>query len=158
MINPVGTSTQVLGVGDRIMQSYDPLTPAERSERMSLIRNADTKPEMIVRRLIHGMGYRYRLHSKDLPGHPDLVFRPRKKVVFVHGCFWHQHGCRQYRQPRSKRTFWLPKLEGNKERDKINQEKLRLMGWKFLVIWECELQNTDKLEKRITEFLGEKEK
>jgi DNA mismatch endonuclease (patch repair protein) len=140
------------------MQSHDPLTPAERSERMSLIRNADTKPEMIVRRLIHGMGYRYRLHSKDLPGHPDVVFRPRKKVVFVHGCFWHQHACRQYRQPRSKRTFWLPKLEGNKARDKIHQEKLTLMGWKFLVIWECELQNMDKLEKRITEFLEEEEK
>lgn len=139
------------------MQRYDPLTPAERSERMSRIRNTDTKPEMIVRRLIHGMGYRYRLHSQDLPGHPDLAFRPKKKVIFVHGCFWHQHGCRQYRQPRSKRLFWLPKLEGNKERDKTNQKKLTLMGWKFLVIWECELQNADRLKKHITEFLEKEE-
>lgn len=139
------------------MVRFDPLTPAERSERMSRIRNADTKPEMIVRRMVHGMGYRYRLHARDLPGHPDLVFRPRRKVIFVHGCFWHQHGCRQYRQPRTKRSFWEPKLEGNKERDKINQNKLRAIGWKFLVIWECELHDTKKLRKRINEFL-DKEK
>jgi DNA mismatch endonuclease, patch repair protein len=139
------------------MPRFDPLTPAERSERMSRIRNTDTKPEMIVRRLVHGMSYRYRLHAPELPGQPDLVFRPRRKVIFVHGCFWHQHGCRQYRQPRTKRSFWEPKLEGNKERDQINQKKLSAMGWKFLVIWECELQNTEKLRKRITEFL-EKEK
>jgi DNA mismatch endonuclease (patch repair protein) len=139
------------------MPRFDPLTPAERSERMSRIRNTDTKPEMIVRRLVHGMSYRYRLHAPELPGHPDLVFRPRRKVIFVHGCFWHQHGCRQYRQPRTNRSFWEPKLEGNRERDKINQKKLSAMGWKFLVIWECELQNMDKLKKRITEFL-EKEK
>jgi len=139
------------------MPRFDPLTPAERSERMSRIRNTDTKPEMIVRRIVHGLGYRYRLHAPDLPGHPDLVFRPRGKVIFVHGCFWHQHGCRQYRQPRTKRSFWEPKLEGNKERDKINQNKLSAMGWKFLVIWECELQDTEKLRKRINEFL-DKEK
>jgi len=136
------------------MPRYDPLTPAERSERMSRIRNADTKPEMIVRRLVHGMGYRYRLHSPDLPGRPDLVFRPSRKVIFVHGCFWHQHGCRQYRQPRTKRSFWEPKLESNKERDKINQKKLSAIGWKFLVIWECELQNREKLKNRISEFLN----
>jgi len=135
------------------MPRFDPLTPAERSERMSRIRNTDTKPEMIVRRIVHGLGYRYRLHASDLPGHPDLVFRPRRKVIFVHGCFWHQHGCRQYRQQRTKRSFWEPKLEGNKERDQINQKKLSAMGWKFLVIWECELQNTEKLRKRISEFL-----
>jgi DNA mismatch endonuclease (patch repair protein) len=139
------------------MPRHDPLTPEERSERMSRIRKTDTKPEMIVRRLVHGIGYRYRLHASDLPGHPDLVFRPRRKVIFVHGCFWHQHGCRQYRQPRTKRSFWVPKLEGNKERDQTNQKKLSAMGWKFLVIWECELQDKEKLRERITEFL-EKEK
>lgn len=137
------------------MPSFDPLTPSERSKRMSRIRNADTKPEMIVRRIVHAMGYRYRLHAPDLPGRPDLVFRPRQKVIFVHGCFWHQHGCRQYRQPRTKRSFWEPKLEGNKDRDKRNQNKLSEMGWKFLVIWECELQDKGKLRKRINEFLDE---
>lgn len=135
------------------MPFFDPLTPSERSKRMSRIRNADTKPEMIVRRIIHGMGYRYRLHASDLPGRPDLVFRPRQKVIFVHGCFWHQHGCRQYRQPRTKRFFWEPKLQGNKERDKKNLNKLSAMGWKFLVIWECELQDREKLMKRIKGFL-----
>ena len=103
------------------MPHFDPLTSSERSERMSRIRNADTKPEMFVRRMVHGMGYRYRLHAPDLPGHPDLVFRSRRKVIFVHGCFWHQHGCRQYRQPRTKRSFWEPKLEGNKKRDQRNR-------------------------------------
>jgi len=101
------------------MVRFDPLTAAERSERMSRIRNADTKPEMIVRRLVHGMGYRYRLHVKNLPGNPDLVFPSRHKVIFVHGCFWHQHGCRQYRMPRTKRDFWLAKLASNKSRDTI---------------------------------------
>ncbi len=137
------------------MTRFDPLTPSERSERMSRIRNADTKPEMMVRRIVHGMGYRYRLHAQDLPGYPDLVFRPRHKVIFVHGCFWHQHGCRQYRQPRTKRSFWETKLEGNKERDKRNETKLSEMGWKYLVIWECELQDQGKLRKRINEFLDE---
>lgn len=140
------------------MPSFDPLTPSERTERMSRIRNADTKPEMIVRRIVHGMGYRYRLHAPDLPGRPDLVFRPRQKVIFVHGCFWHQHGCRQYRQPRTKRSFWEPKLEGNKKRDNRNQYKLREMGWKFLIIWECELQDKGNLRKRINEFLDEERK
>ena len=135
------------------MPRFDPLTPVERSERMSRIRNADTKPEMIVRRIVHAMGYRYRLHSSDLPGHPDLVFRPRKKVIFVHGCFWHQHGCRQYRQPRTNRSFWMPKLQKNKKRDIMNQNKLRAMGWKFFIIWECELQDSEKLKNRICQFL-----
>ncbi len=138
------------------MPRYDPLTSPERSERMSRIRNADTKPEMTVRRMVHGMGYRYRLHAPDLPGHPDLVFRPRNKLIFVHGCFWHQHGCRQYRQPRTNRSFWEAKLTRNKERDAKTQRALRQLGWHFMVIWECQLKNEAALRSRIRRFLGGK--
>ena len=147
-----GRSTH-LAEGDNDMPRYDPLTPAERSERMSLIRNADTEPEMIVRRLVHGMGYRYRLHARDLPGNPDLVFRPRKKVIFVHGCFWHQHGCRQYRQPRTKRSFWHPKLAKNKTRDAEVRQLLRKLGWGVMVVWECQVRKERVLRSRIKRFL-----
>ncbi|MBN1515074.1 DNA mismatch endonuclease Vsr [Candidatus Sumerlaeota bacterium] len=135
------------------MSRYDPLTPSERSERMSRIRNANTKPEMTVRRLVHGMGYRYRLHARDLPGKPDLVFRSRKKVIFVHGCFWHQHGCRQYRQPRTKRSFWEPKLAKNKVRDAAIKWELRKRGWGVMVIWECQVGKESVLRSRIKRFL-----
>ncbi len=135
------------------MPSYDPLTPEERSERMSRIRNGDTKPEMVVRRMVFGMGYRYRLHVRGLPGNPDLVFNPRKKVIFVHGCFWHQHGCRQYRMPRTKLGFWEPKLDGNKLRDKKVIRELRRLGWKILVVWECQIKRKALLRKRIAHFL-----
>ncbi len=138
------------------MMRYDPLTDAERSERMSRIRNADTKPEMIVRRLVHGMGYRYRLHARDLPGNPDLAFRPRKKVIFVHGCFWHQHGCRQYRQPRTKREFWEPKLAKNKERDAEVRRQFRKLGWRVMVVWECQVKKETVLRNRIKRFLDDK--
>lgn len=135
------------------MPRYDPLTPPERSERMSRIRNADTKPEMTVRRLVHSMGYRYRLHARDLPGNPDLVFRPRKKVIFVHGCFWHQHDCRQYRQPRTKREFWEPKLAKNKARDADVRRQLRKLGWGVMVVWECQVRKESLLRSRIKTFL-----
>lgn len=138
------------------MPRYDPLTPSERSERMSRIRNTDTKPEMIVRRLVHGMGYRYRLHARDLPGKPDLVFRLRKRIIFVHGCFWHQHGCRQYRQPLTKRSFWEPKLTRNKERDAKVQRELRRQGWGTMVIWECQVKKEAILRNRIKRFLEKK--
>jgi len=132
----------------------DPLSRRERSERMSRIQAGDTKPEMAVRRLVHGLGYRYRLHSKDIPGRPDLVFRSRKKVIFVHGCFWHQHGCNQYRMPHSRREFWIPKLDRNVERDRTVARNLSEMGWKSLIIWECELKDLKAIEKRIVRFLG----
>lgn len=131
----------------------DPLSPRQRSERMSKIRQADTKPEMCVRRLVRGMGFRYRLHVKSLPGHPDLVFMSRQKVIFVHGCFWHQHGCGRYRMPRSNREFWEPKLASNAERDKVTLTLLAQDGWKVLVIWECQIKDMDKLKLRIVEFL-----
>jgi DNA mismatch endonuclease (patch repair protein) len=135
------------------LRLYDPLTRSERSERMSRIRNADTKPEMIVRRLIHGMGYRYRLHAKNLPGKPDLAFSPRHKVIFVHGCFWHQHGCGQYRMPKTRQRFWEPKLAGNKARDTKIQKALREAGWRSLIVWECQLKRSAMLKERIRRFL-----
>jgi len=136
--------------------SYDPLSPGERSERMKLIRSKNTKVEMVVRRLTHAMGYRYRLHSKALPGSPDMVFPARKKVIFVHGCFWHQHeNCRHYRMPRSKLDFWLPRLESNKRRDAKVYEQIKESGWRYLVVWECELKNREAVANHIKSFLEE---
>jgi DNA mismatch endonuclease (patch repair protein) len=135
---------------------FDPLTTEERSERMSRVRNKNTKPELLIRRLIWSLGYRFRLHSRQLPGHPDIIFSKRKKVIFVHGCFWHQHQqpeCKQYRMPKTRLDFWLPKLESNRLRDLNNQEKLRELGWKFLVIWECQLKDKQELTRRIIDFL-----
>ena len=138
----------------------DTLSPAQRSERMSRVRGKDTKPEMIVRRLVHALGYRYRLHGKVegkyLPGKPDMVFAGRKMVIFVHGCFWHRHDeekCPLTRWPKSRLDFWKPKLEGNEQRDRDNQAKLREMGWKYLEVWECQVKNRDELARRVREFL-----
>ncbi|MBP0614248.1 very short patch repair endonuclease [Jiella mangrovi] len=134
----------------------DSLTPQQRSKRMSRVRGKDTRPEMSIRKLVHGMGYRYRLHRKDLPGSPDLVFPSRSKVIFVHGCFWHRHpdpDCKLARMPKSKLEFWEPKLSKNRVRDVGNEEKLRNMGWECLVIWECEIRNTASLREKIVAFL-----
>lgn len=127
----------------------------DRSRTMRAVKSRDTGSEMIVRRLTHGMGYRYRVHCESLPGKPDLVFPSRRKAIFVHGCFWHQHHCpRGARSPKSNRDYWLPKLQRNQQRDAIDQSRLRDLGWEILVIWECELTNRDALGKRITLFLG----
>jgi DNA mismatch endonuclease (patch repair protein) len=132
----------------------DTLSSRERSKRMSLVRAKDTKPEIRVRRLVYSLGYRYRLHGADLPGKPDIVFKRRKKAIFIHGCFWHRHEkCHLARLPKSRLDFWKPKLEGNKERDKINQEKLNAQGWEFIVIWECEIKDLETLTTRIIKFL-----
>jgi DNA mismatch endonuclease (patch repair protein) len=121
---------------------------------MSLVRGKDTKPEMLVRRLVHAMGYRYRLHASDLPGHPDMVFPSRGKVIFVHGCFWHRHGaCRNTRWPKSKLDFWRPKLQQNQRRDEINRRRLSRLGWRVLVVWECQLAKLPRLEARLSAFL-----
>jgi DNA mismatch endonuclease (patch repair protein) len=129
-----------------------------RSENMRRIRSKDTAPEMAVRRLVHGLGYRYRLHRKDLPGNPDLVFSSRRKVIFVHGCFWHQHensSCKITNTPKTNLEYWLPKLERTKQRDEVNQHKLKETGWDVLVIWECEIETSlDKAAKRIDKFLS----
>ena len=133
----------------------DPLTARQRSELMSRIRSKDTRPEMLVRRLVHGMGYRYRLHAKELPGRPDLVFRPRRKAIFVHGCFWHRHeGCPANRMPNTRREFWRRKLNGNVQRDLRNREMLEREGWRVLIIWECETKDLDRIASAVTRFLG----
>ena len=132
----------------------DTLTRQERSERMSRIRSKGMKPEIRVRKLIHGMGFRFRLHASNLPGRPDLTFPRRKKVIFVHGCFWHRHNrCKLARLPKSRQEFWFPKLQSNKARDKKIQAKLRHLGWRVLVIWECWLAEPKSVESKILEFL-----
>lgn len=137
--------------------NLDIMTPVERSKRMSLIRSKDTRPELAIRSLVHGMGYRYGRHDSKLPGHPDIVFKSRRKVIFVHGCFWHLHrACPNSRPPKSKLDYWRPKLEGNVARDRKVRSKLRHLGWDQLVIWECELRNRERLARRIQEFLQTK--
>jgi DNA mismatch endonuclease (patch repair protein) len=126
----------------------------DRSENMRAIRGKNTKPEIEVRRLIHGLGYRFRLHRADLPGKPDLVFPARRKVIFVHGCFWHGHACKSGLIPNSNRDFWLPKLSKNKARDAKNLDALTQKGWKVLVIWECELRDARALCRTVKKFLG----
>jgi DNA mismatch endonuclease (patch repair protein) len=135
----------------------DKLTTAQRSVNMAKIRSGHTKPEMVVRRLLHRLGYRYRLHRKDLPGRPDLVFAGRRKVIFVHGCFWHQHkaaACLDGRKPKSNTLYWHPKLSRNIERDERNIAMLEGSGWRVLVVWECEVKNELELAERLTGFLG----
>ena len=124
---------------------------------MVAIRGSNTKPEIKVRRLAHRLGYRFRLHRKDLPGRPDLAFPGRRKVIFVHGCFWHQHpdpGCRPAALPRTRQDYWHPKLARNVERDARNIADLEAAGWQVLVIWECELADIDAVAGRIHVFLG----
>jgi DNA mismatch endonuclease (patch repair protein) len=137
----------------------DTLSPSERSARMALIRAKDTQPELLVRRLIHRMGYRYRLHRSDLPGCPDMVFPGRRKVIFVHGCFWHRHGkqCPLTRWPKSKIDFWRPKLDANRARDRRDQRQLTSLGWRWLIVWECELRDRERLVMKIKEFLDDRE-
>lgn len=133
----------------------DTLTREQRSERMRRVRGRDTGTELAVRRLVHGLGYRFRLHARDLPGTPDLVFRRRRKVIFVHGCFWHRHDCPLGRTPKSNRDFWVPKLAGNQARDSRNLDRLVDLGWRVLVVWECELKDRDALTRRIAQFIDE---
>ena len=121
---------------------------------MARIRSKGMRPEMLVRKLVFRLGYRYRLHARDLPGCPDLVFRPRRKLIFVHGCFWHQHkNCAIGRMPKSRVDFWKTKLEGNRDRDEKVKRKLAREGWKVLILWECQLRDATRLEARIRRFL-----
>ncbi len=122
---------------------------------MRRIRSNDTSPEIIVRRLVHAMGFRYRLHVADLPGKPDLVFPRLRCVIEVRGCFWHQHrGCLDSHIPKSRKEYWGPKLGNNRRRDRKNERKLAAAGWKVLTIWECETKETDALKERINAFLA----
>jgi DNA mismatch endonuclease (patch repair protein) len=133
----------------------DRVSVAQRSENMRRIKSADTSPEMLVRRLVHSMGYRYRLHRKDLPGKPDLVFGPKRKIIFVHGCFWHQHtNCRAGRTPGSNLDYWAPKLQRNKERDERSRSALEAAGWQVLVIWDCETRDNENLRSELDHFLS----
>jgi DNA mismatch endonuclease (patch repair protein) len=134
----------------------DTLSVAQRSERMSRVRCKDTGPEMIVRRMVHAMGHRYRLHRRDLPGCPDLVFARARKAIFVHGCFWHRHpdsACKLARLPKTRLEFWIPKLERYSARDARNIEELRRVGWDVLVIWECQIKDRASLERELRAFL-----
>lgn len=136
----------------------DFLTPEERSKRMSRIRSSDTSPELALRRALHALGLRYRLHSKELPGRPDIVLRRHKAVVFVHGCFWHRHeGCKVATTPKSNTAFWRDKFDRNVARDKNVQSLLREKGWKVIVAWECEVgsqRSAAATARRIASELG----
>ncbi len=134
----------------------DTLTPAARSDNMRRIKSRDTKPELLVRRLVHGMGYRYRLHRRDLPGKPDLVFGPKRKVIFVHGCFWHGHddpACPDKGRPKSNLTYWGQKLARNHARDQANEAALKAQGWEILVIWDCATRDIPALREQLRRFL-----
>ena len=133
----------------------DLLSSESRSQNMRRITSKDTKPEIVVRRFLFRLGYRFRLHRSDLPGRPDIVFVGRRKAIFVHGCFWHQHSdCREGRIPGSRKEYWIPKLEKNVQRDREHALSLRRLGWDVLVIWECETEKLHRMETRLVKFLG----
>ncbi|WP_095051581.1 very short patch repair endonuclease [Pseudomonas sp. Irchel s3b2] len=135
--------------------SADIVTPEHRSKIMSMIKGRNTKPEMVVRSICHEMGLRYRLHRKDLPGTPDLVFPKHRLCIFVHGCFWHRHpGCKYAYTPKSRLEFWLPKLARNVERDLNTQQTLLSLGWRVVVVWECDTKNRDLLRTEIQKAFG----
>ena len=136
----------------------DIFDPAKRSEIMSRIRGRDTKPELLVRRIAHGLGFRFRLHRRDLPGCPDIVFPKYRAVIQVHGCFWHRHpDCRFASNPKTRVEYWTKKFEGNVQRDRRNERALTDLGWRTMVIWECETKDTKAVAARIESFLREKD-
>lgn len=133
----------------------DKSAAAKRSEIMRAVRSKDTGPEMTVRKMVHSLGFRYRLHVSDLPGKPDLVFPSRKKVIFVHGCFWHGDTCKRGKRiPKENRDYWVQKIQRNVERDMKNQNLLKELGWDFLVIWEHELKDIEALKQKVINFLA----
>jgi DNA mismatch endonuclease (patch repair protein) len=130
-------------------------TPAVRRRTMQAVKSKNTAPELFLRKMLHAQGYRYRLHRRDLPGSPDLVFPGRRKVIFVHGCFWHGHHCpRGSRVPKTNREYWEPKITRNRARDAVIQAALGSDGWGVLTVWECELRDAETLRRRISDFLG----
>jgi DNA mismatch endonuclease (patch repair protein) len=133
----------------------DRLAPKARSALMARIRSTGSDPELLVRRLTHRLGFRFRIHRRDLPGTPDLVFPRLRRIIFVHGCFWHGHpGCRRAHLPATRREYWLPKLARNAARDANAQAALKAAGWDILVVWECETGDLGTLERRLTDFLS----
>lgn len=134
----------------------DRVTRERRSQIMALVRSKDTRPEMIVRRLVHALGFRYRLHCSDLPGKPDLVFRSKKKVIFVHGCFWHGHkSCSKARLPKSRVDFWRSKRENNTRRDARVKRALNRKGWSYMVVWQCQLKEIEEVSERLLSYLND---
>ena len=133
----------------------DRLSAAQRSENMRRIKSKDSSAELAVRRLVHGLGYRYHLHDQQLPGRPDMVFPGRRKIIFMHGCFWHQHRCSRAHTPRSRTEYWKPKLDRNRARDREHRRTLKALGWEVLVIWECEITNLTALTHRLKRFFGQ---
>jgi DNA mismatch endonuclease (patch repair protein) len=132
----------------------DVLTPQQRSFNMSRIRSRDTRPEMIVRSIVHGMGFRYRLHKRDLPGKPDLVLVRHRKIIDVHGCFFHMHDCSYGKVvPATNAEFWSNKRESNLNRDRRNMKLLKKAGWQVLIVWECQTRHVDSLKKTLSDFL-----
>lgn len=135
-------------------QNMDNLSKKQRSYCMSRIRAKDTVPELVVRRMVHRLGYRFRLHRRALPGCPDIVLPRHRKAIFVHGCFWHMHSCGYGRvMPTTNRNYWEPKRRGNVQRDQEKLRALRRVGWKVLIVWECWARDVPTLERRIQEFL-----
>jgi len=132
----------------------DSLAPEERSARMSKIHGKNTEPELTVRRLLNRMGYRFRLHRRDLPGSPDIVLPRYKKVIFVHGCFWHGHRCKAGRLPKSNTEFWAAKIQSNRVRDGQTIRSLRRMGWSVAILWQCQIGGSAALESRLRSFLA----
>jgi DNA mismatch endonuclease (patch repair protein) len=132
----------------------DNLTKAERSARMRLIRSKDSKFELKIRSAVHRLGYRFRKHVPTLPGKPDLVFASRRSVIFVNGCYWHGHGCRLSRMPRSNTAYWIAKIESNKARDKRHRAALRRSGWRILTLWECQRTDFEAIVEKVRRFLG----
>jgi DNA mismatch endonuclease, patch repair protein len=132
----------------------DRLTPERRSWLMSRIKGANTKPEIAVRSLLHRMGYRFRIHRRDLPGTPDIVLPGRGVVVLVHGCFWHGHVCKRTKMPKSRVNYWTEKIAGNRRRDARKRRKLRALGWRVVVVWECELKKPDRLVGKLRSALS----
>lgn len=135
----------------------DTRTPEQRRRIMQAVKSENTGPELVVRRLLHGMGYRYRLHRRELPGKPDIVFLSRRKAIFVHGCFWHGHDCPKGRLPKSRLDYWQMKLDKNRERDRTKAEELQKLGWSVLTIWQCETSDLEGLSIRLQDFVGKKE-
>lgn len=131
----------------------DNRTEQQRSENMRAVRGKNTAPELLIRSMLHRLGYRFRLHQKDLPGTPDIVFPPRRSVMFVHGCFWHGHDCPRGCLPSSNFDFWQRKIAKNRERDNRTQDQLQREGWKVLTVWECETKNKARLAKKLSRFL-----
>jgi DNA mismatch endonuclease, patch repair protein len=130
----------------------DRVSKEQRSANMARVKNKNTEPELVVRKILHRLGYRFRIHRRDLPGYPDIVLPRHRKAIFVHGCFWHSHSCPRGKRPSTRAEFWNAKLDRNVARDEANQRKLESLGWKVLVLWECELEIAE-LERKLSSYM-----